>query len=216
MFDSKSPNYARYLGAIRYIDDTVDSLLRELDRRGLMQTTIVVITSDHGEQFGEHGLSGPGNSLYRPLLHVPLLVLNAPGAAPGTRVRQSVSLRDLPATLLDLAAIPNRAGLGGTSLRPLLTGAPTLPTASPVLSELNPRISIQTLKAIRSELKSLIDDSSHVIESVTGGFEIFAYPVDTAESHDLATAPAARQSAADRLRRALEVSGIVWKRTPIQ
>jgi arylsulfatase A-like enzyme len=94
---------AMYDSSISYVDDQIDALLNELDRRGTLQNTVVVITSDHGEEFNEHGFLTHGNSLYRELVHVPLIVL-APGEAPtGVRIATPVSLTNVPATLIDLA-----------------------------------------------------------------------------------------------------------------
>src|SRR6185437_8457634 len=65
--------------------------------------TLVVITSDHGESFGEHGLMTHGNALYRELIHVPL-ILWQPGKIPaGKRIDTPVSLTSIPATLLEEA-----------------------------------------------------------------------------------------------------------------
>ena len=50
-----------------------------LDQRGLLANTWVIVTSDHGEHFGEHHLFGHANSLYRQVLHVPLLIVQRPG-----------------------------------------------------------------------------------------------------------------------------------------
>lgn len=63
-----------YDAAIAYLDHQLGVLFRELEGAGLLEDTLIVITSDHGEQFGEHGLLTHGNSLYLPLLHVPLLI----------------------------------------------------------------------------------------------------------------------------------------------
>jgi predicted AlkP superfamily pyrophosphatase or phosphodiesterase len=79
----------RYDGGIAYEDSIIGSIVERLRARGDLERTILVVTSDHGEQFGEHGLDSHGNSLYLPLLHVPLMV-RAPGRAPaGQRVRSS-------------------------------------------------------------------------------------------------------------------------------
>ncbi len=104
-----------YDGAIRYLDAEVDRLLRALEARGQLTNTIVVVTSDHGELFGEHGVIAHANSLYLPALHIPLLIV-APGRIPtGMRVQTPASLRDLPATLLELAGVSN-PGVPGRSL----------------------------------------------------------------------------------------------------
>ena len=90
-----------YDGAINYTDDHIQDLMEQLRRRGLDRNTLVVITSDHGEGFGEHGLMNHGNSLYREVIHVPLIFW-APGRIPaGKRIATPVSLTSLAATLLE-------------------------------------------------------------------------------------------------------------------
>jgi arylsulfatase A-like enzyme len=96
----------RYDGAISSIDDQLARLFAELRRRGVLDRTLVIVASDHGEQFGEHGLEEHGNSLYTQLLHVPL-IMRWPGHVPaGRRVATPVSLRDLGATVLELIGAP--------------------------------------------------------------------------------------------------------------
>jgi arylsulfatase A-like enzyme len=105
-----------YDSCVASLDHHVGLLLDELDRRGVLDNTLVIITSDHGEHFGEHNLLLHGNSLYRDLLHVPLVVI-FPGRVPaGRRVREFVSLRDLPATVLDLGRMEGRGWFPGNSL----------------------------------------------------------------------------------------------------
>jgi arylsulfatase A-like enzyme len=105
-----------YDSCVAGVDHQIGLLLDELDRRGVLANTLVIITSDHGEHFGEHDLLLHGNSLYRDLLHVPLVVL-FPGRAPaGRRVGEFVSLRDLPATVLDLLRLEGKGWFPGRSL----------------------------------------------------------------------------------------------------
>jgi arylsulfatase A-like enzyme len=105
-----------YDQAIAYIDAEISRLASELERRGLWENTLVIVTADHGEEFGEHGVYGHGHDLYLPALGVPL-ILRLPGRVPaevvvGTRV----SLRDLAATVLDLVAPGSPAVFPGRSL----------------------------------------------------------------------------------------------------
>lgn len=128
---------AAYEGAIAYQDAEIARLLEGLESRGRLANTILVITSDHGEQFGEHGMFDHGNSLYLPLLHVPLVV-RAPRGLPAGRVETPVSLRDLPATILELVGA--RPTLPGTSLAGAHSaGADSSPLreASPAFAELH-------------------------------------------------------------------------------
>lgn len=110
---------ARYDGEIRYTDDLLAELLSGVDAVG-PPGTVVVLVSDHGEHFGEHGLSGHDNSLYDALLHVPLIV-RAPGLVPaGKRIDTPVGAVDVVPTVLDLLGLPAAPRVQGVSLVPLL------------------------------------------------------------------------------------------------
>jgi arylsulfatase A-like enzyme len=85
-----------YEDCIRYLDAQLGALLDELDQRAILNNTILVITSDHGEQFGDHDLFGHGASLYQPALHVPLVVRWPDHVPRGRRMNAFVSLADLP------------------------------------------------------------------------------------------------------------------------
>jgi arylsulfatase A-like enzyme len=103
-----------YDGGIRSLDDHLALLVEDLERRGILNNTIIVVTSDHGEEFGEHGVFTHGNTLYERSLHVPLLI-RAPMRAPGgVRVAEWISTNDVAATIASLAALDS--GLGGASL----------------------------------------------------------------------------------------------------
>jgi len=94
-----------YDGATYYVDEQIANLFAELEKRGLSQNTLVVLTSDHGECFGDHGLLAHWNALYREVLRVPLIYY-WPGRIPaGVRVDKVVSAASLPATVLELAGI---------------------------------------------------------------------------------------------------------------
>src|SRR5262249_29376716 len=92
-----------YLGEVLYTDAELTKLLDGLDALGLADATVVTLTADHGEEFGEHGLPGHGKALFEESLHVPLIV-RAPGIAPaGARVPALASLIDVVPTALELA-----------------------------------------------------------------------------------------------------------------
>lgn len=114
-----------YDASVAYLDDQVGALFRELDRRGDLADTIVVITSDHGEQFGEHGLIEHSTSLYIPVLHVPLIILQPTAVPAGVRIGDYVSLRDLPATLAELARLGRSPAFPGRSLSGRWKGSTT-------------------------------------------------------------------------------------------
>jgi len=105
-----------YDASIAYLDHHLGRLFDELERRGTLENTVIIVTSDHGEQFGEHGLLEHANSLYLPLLHVPLFIVYPPAVPAGRRTDAYVSLRDLPATVMDLTGQPDPVGFPGHSL----------------------------------------------------------------------------------------------------
>jgi arylsulfatase A-like enzyme len=104
-----------YDGEIAWVDQQLERLVAGLETRGLMATTLIAVTSDHGEEFLEHGRLGHGRTLYQEQLHVPLLLHHA--SLRPERRSEPVSLIDVVPTLLDLAGIERTVGLPGRSLR---------------------------------------------------------------------------------------------------
>jgi arylsulfatase A-like enzyme len=132
---------AQYDGEIRQHDEALGRLLAFLDDSGLAESTIIVITAVHGEEFYEHGGWGHGQSLHDELIHVPL-VWRVPGleARPG-RIDRLVSLIDIFPTLCSLCGIPHgdglRPSLGGQDLSPLLSGSGDFGSRDYVYAELH-------------------------------------------------------------------------------
>jgi arylsulfatase A-like enzyme len=110
-----------YDRAIRQADDQVAGFLNALDRSGLAARTLVVLLSDHGEAFGEHGVTGHGTAGHEEQLRVPL-ILRGPGVRPGVRLDATESLIDVVPTLLDLLGQPPLDQAQGRSFRPALDG----------------------------------------------------------------------------------------------
>ncbi|MEO6244061.1 MAG: sulfatase-like hydrolase/transferase, partial [Opitutaceae bacterium] len=109
-----------YYGMVAEIDDWVGRILKRLDELGLAENTLVVFTSDHGEQLGEHGLHGKF-VFHEGSVRVPLL-LRLPGVIPsGTVVDAPTSHLDLFPTILDYLGRPGHAA-EGRNLRPLIEG----------------------------------------------------------------------------------------------
>jgi arylsulfatase A-like enzyme len=195
-----------YDSAIAYLDEQIDRLLTELDERGVLDNTIVVVTSDHGEQFGEHGLSIHANSLYTQLLHVPLMVRFGDRLPGGSRIASYVSLRDVPATVLDLAGAESGA-LPGTSLATLWR--PTAPPADRTLfSQLSfNRFAVDTDPVRRGPLmRSVMQDRMHLIVNGDGVEELYDLTADFEEIRDL-SADSSQAQTLDRLRLRLESDG---------
>lgn len=113
---------AAYKGEIRYTDAIVGELVEHLKRLGVLDRTIIAITSDHGEEFGEHEGIGHAITVYDEVMRVPL-ILWGPGAVPeGRVVHEPASLLDVVPTLVDLLGLPAIPGVQGQSLVPLLRG----------------------------------------------------------------------------------------------
>lgn len=112
-----------YDAEIRSMDRALGRLLEGLRERGVLDDTLVVFTSDHGEEFGEHGDWGwHGHTLYDELLRVPLVVRFPEGRWAGERVRRQVRLVDLAPTVADGVGVPAPGSWWGISLLPLLEG----------------------------------------------------------------------------------------------
>ncbi len=103
-----------YRGEVRYADAQVGRLVERLRSLGVLDETAIVVSSDHGEGLGDHGLLEHGANLHDELVRVPL-VLRAPGLPQGRRLAGSAQLEDLAPTLLSLAGVPvpTRSGRGG-------------------------------------------------------------------------------------------------------
>ncbi len=113
--------YARhpYGGEIAYTDQVVGRIVEALESRQLLDSTILAVVGDHGEDLGEHGETTHALLIYNSTLHVPM-ILRAPGLLPaGVQLGELVRIIDLAPTLLDLLGLPADFG-EGASLRPLV------------------------------------------------------------------------------------------------
>jgi len=111
-----------YDATILYADRKIGQLLDSLEQGGMLDNTFVIITSDHGEEFGEHGGMRHARSLHREMLHVPLIV-RVPGQTEAHIVRDPVSLTDLFPTLLELMGLPTTRPVDGRTITTLLPGS---------------------------------------------------------------------------------------------
>lgn len=100
---------------IRYVDDELAAFVSELERRGFFASGVLVVTSDHGEAFLEHGVQGHGGRPHQELLHAPLIVRGR-GVAAGRRIAEPVAHADVMPTLLELASVDAPAHARGRSL----------------------------------------------------------------------------------------------------
>lgn len=125
-----------YDGEITYWDDQLAIMLDYLEQKGLMENTLLVVTADHGEHFGEKNAWVHGYTLYNELLRVPLLMRYTGAIQPGLVINDPVQNYDLVPTILDWAGVQIPAEIQASSLRGLSTGQQANP-ARPVFSEVD-------------------------------------------------------------------------------
>jgi arylsulfatase A-like enzyme len=195
-----------YDGCILGLDTEIGRLMKRLKDGGYLENTVVILTSDHGEHFGEHGLMEHCCSLYAQLIRVPLIILHPSRVPAGEVVTQPVSLRDLPATILDLAGLGQQRALPGDSLVPSWEAgrAAREDRDQPVLSELY-RINAPSARGpiSRGPMKSLMWRDYHYIRNGDGTEELYHSDADPYEETNLVSSAAAK-TVLPRLRMSLE------------
>lgn len=110
----------RYDGCIAYTDHWVGWFMEQIDRLNLSENTVVVILSDHGEEFWEHGDFGHVSQIYDEVLHVPLIMRIPGDSYTPQRVERQIALTDVFATLLELLDISVSGNFDSQSLLPLV------------------------------------------------------------------------------------------------
>ena len=111
---------ASYDGAIRYTDEKVGEFLLYLQASGLMDQSLIIITSDHGEEFMEHGYISHFQLYDRPNLHVPLIMRIPNYPRKEIKIKELVQSVDLLPTILDIAELPAHSKAQGRSLLPVI------------------------------------------------------------------------------------------------
>jgi arylsulfatase A-like enzyme len=172
-FAAKPTERDLYDAEVFFIDQQLGRMLKELERRGALRNTLVVIAADHGEHFGEHRLTGHGNSLYEQLIAVPLIIRFDGRIPPAGRTPDVVSLRDLAATIVDVAGVKPGTPMPGRSLASFWSSDSKAPTqhSAPIseLTQLDQPRSADGL--MRAQMMSLIDRDRHFIRRNKLGFE---------------------------------------------
>ncbi len=181
-----------YDDCIASLDQELGRLLDELERREILDQTLVIITSDHGESMGEHGYFGHGTSLYNQEVHVPLIVIPPGGRSSPARVRRPVSLCEIPATVVDLLDLANGSPFPGASLARHWDRSrrANLPRVGPVISEVSLREkfanNLDGPPAFRGPMSSLVARGKTFIRSGDGAEELFDLANDPGQFQNLA------------------------------
>jgi arylsulfatase A-like enzyme len=176
----------RYDESLAFMDRHIGALLDSLERRGILDNTIVILTSDHGESFGEKGLLHHGTSLYLTELKVPLIVRYPARFRAGARVSVPVSTADIPATVARLTGVP----AGSFPGQPLPDAENAGDSARIVLAEVAMRPTrSKDAPSARGWVKSLVTDRWQFLLEQSGRVELYDIRMDPAELHDVASAP---------------------------
>jgi arylsulfatase A-like enzyme len=198
-----------YDSSIRYVDHELGRLLDALEESGKLDNTVVIVTSDHGEDFGEHGVDvfGHARSIYATSVLVPLVLVYPPRVPAGVRVRDAVSIRDIPATVMDVLGLGEQSPFPGTSLARYADGTATeAERAEPRLSsaEKHPWANEDShWPAAIGNLFSLATSDVHYIVDGRGEEFLFDLSADVLEQNDLADS-AAYAPVLENLRRVLD------------
>jgi arylsulfatase A-like enzyme len=186
---------ALYDAGIRGVDDVVHELVVALRSNGLADSTLLVVTADHGDEFHEHGGMGHGWTLYQEVLHVPLVFVHPrlTRAATARRFPGPVSLVDVLPTLLELTGGEVLSGLDGVSLAPLIVGAEAE-------GENPPRALFSEL----GDMKAIQKGERKLIRSMRQGEHDEAFDLQADPREQQPGAPAWRQELATELSAFLE------------
>lgn len=174
-----------YDAEIAYLDDEIGKLLAELNERGLGEDTIVIITSDHGELFGEHGLANHFKALTREETHVPLLIRYPGKIEGGLRIATPAQLRDILPTVIELAEIPGGPEMDGTSLVAILDGTQTDLRGGETVGFLYRPVDKEYDFTAPGHLLSMRDPDSMYVWSSTGMHSFFDFESDPTEDRNL-------------------------------
>jgi arylsulfatase A-like enzyme len=173
---------ALYDADIASVDAEFALLLDHFKRLGLYDQSLLVLTSDHGEAFFQHGRRGHNTTVYDEMLHIPLILKFPKGWRPARRrIAEPVQTVDLTATLLDAAGLAAAGSeLDGRSLLPLMFGGELRPTALLARAEHGVQLSIRDRR-----WKLVVHDGPP-------GLELFDLETDPAEARDLSSAQPVR------------------------
>jgi arylsulfatase A-like enzyme len=198
--------YARalYDGGVAACDHHVGELLAELDRLGIAQETLVVVTSDHGEDLGDRPplrLGNHGHALYEEQLRVPLIIRDPTRKFALSRVPEPVRLVDVMPTVLDLLGLPAAPQRDGRSLLPLLRGETIEPQTAWSEIPRHALIDPGLRWAVRIGSHKLIVTPPQTGEAGEARLELYDLRADAGERSNLAARdPARRAALMDRLR----------------
>ncbi|MFO0553178.1 MAG: sulfatase [Polyangiaceae bacterium] len=184
-----------YDGELYFVDMHIKKILDYVDSQEWGKRTVVIITSDHGEAFGEHGMYRHGFELWENLIHVPLMI-RAPGGKP-RRIDATRSMIDLCPTILDTFHVEPDPAFHGTSLWPEIEGGEA--TSRDVIADLARTSDNDRRRVfIRGDFKLIeLGDAD--------GYQLFNIKDDPEEKNDLARK---NPDKLDELKKGLKDAGV--------
>lgn len=224
--DASSPTFGTshadfYDSAITWVDRNVGALVAELGRKDLLGKTLIVVASDHGEAFLEHGYEGHGHDLHREVLEVPLLVVLPFRLAKRLVIDTPVQNVDVFPTVLDLLGLPPLPEAEGRSLVPLIRASLQ---GDPPPSELADRPAFADLDRTWFErgraperIVSVATATHQMIRPLAGPGEVELYDLtkDPREQQSLAAGdPALRDRLAQAAAAHVGRRALAWGRPP--
>ncbi|NIR86402.1 sulfatase [Candidatus Bathyarchaeota archaeon] len=165
-----------YDAGIAYLDHYLGIFLEQLKKRGLYEGSLIIVTSDHGEAFGERELIGHEMSVYQDQVHVPLLV-KYPNSAAEMKVSEIVSLISIPPTVLEVTGLKSQKGFRRMNLRKIPMGEPTI-----VVSESYPHGVLPRFERVE---RAVFRNSYKFIHSTEGKREFYDLSLDPNETQNL-------------------------------
>lgn len=180
-FDFGNDSLAKYYGEVSFVDHHIGRIIDFVQSKPWGSRTAIVITSDHGESFGEHGMIRHGFEIWESLVRVPLII-HVPGIAPH-RVKSRRSLVDLVPTMLDLLqiAVPDPSGtdfLSGNSLLPEMLGMDGSDVARPFMVDM-------AKGPFTGERQAYINGDLKLISSMGRPLGLYDLSADPEEKRDL-------------------------------
>jgi len=149
----------RYAEEVEYVDRQIGQLLEELDRRGQLDNTLIVFTSDHGEGLGDHNHIGHSSQVYNSLTRVPL-ILSYPGHLPeGKRIEAPAAHIDIYPTILDLLDLETSQRMEGISLLDSIDGGAHDPHRRIILEAHQPEAPANLRSVVEGGYKYIRNDS---------------------------------------------------------
>jgi arylsulfatase A-like enzyme len=187
-------NIEHYDSGIKYADDAIGRLMQALDRRGLTKSTMVIVTADHGESLGQHGLTYHGQALYWELIHVPIVIRYPDHVPAGIRVAVPVTNSALPATIMRLLGPDAKETFPGPPLNALWAApaaAENWPDAlsevskNNIISEENKAVGKLVATSADGPMKSVVTTRWHLIVHKELGDQLYDWIHDPGESNNL-------------------------------